>query len=203
MSNLYFLAWNEDRNPTYKTFGEALTIKPLSAEYQEKLLDGVETYLEPTFESTEELLIIDTTIPYWVKAYVKGWSEGTISDSEFFNAIKYLIDDNESLKSTFTIDTTHSEEIPNWIKQYARWWVTDDITNDDFISVISHLVKTGVILNTHEFKILNNQNNDDDLIEIDTNIDSQPKSALKAYVKGWAEGAISDSEFFQCNEISN
>ena len=90
----------------------------------------------------------------------------------------------------------HSDEIPNWIKQYARWWVTDDITNEDFISVISHLVKTGVILNTHQFKILDNQNNDGDFIEVDTNVDPQPQSALKTYVKGWSEGTISDSEFF-------
>jgi len=194
-SNLYFLSWNEDKNPTYKTYDDVLTIIPLSAEYQDKIDEGVEEYLEPTFDSTEELLIIDTSIPYWVKAYVKGWSEGTISDSEFFNAIKYLIDEDESLKSTFTIDTTHSEKIPNWIKQYTRWWVNDNITNEDFISVISHLVKTGVILNTHQFKILDDQNTIDDF-RVDINADPEPTSALKAYVKGWSEDTISDSEFF-------
>jgi len=61
--------------------------------------------------------------------------------------MKYLIDDNESLKSTFTIDTTNSTEIPNWIKQYARWLVSDDITEENFISILGHLVKTGVIVN--------------------------------------------------------
>jgi len=149
VSNLYFVSWNEEKQPTYKTYYDVLTITPLSVEYPNISNSFVaESYLELSFNSTEsESLIVDTSIPYWVKSYVKGWSEDTISDSEFLNAIQFLIDDDVSLNSTSTIDVFHSEEIPNWIKQYARLWVTDKITNEDFISIISHLIKTGVILN--------------------------------------------------------
>ncbi len=149
VSNLYFVSWNEEKQPTYKTYYDVLAITPLSVEYPNISNSFVaESYLELSFNSTEsESLIVDTSIPYWVKSYVKGWSEDTISDSEFLNAIQFLIDDDVSLNSTSTIDVFHSEEIPNWIKQYARLWVTDKITNEDFISIISHLIKTGVILN--------------------------------------------------------
>ena len=143
-SNMYFLSWNEDRNPTYKTFHDILTIKPLSAEFIN--VEGVEEYLEPSFdENIEELLVIDDTIPYWVKTYVQWWSEGEISDEEFITGIEYMIDEQISERPDNYVDSKRVDEIPKWVRDYARWWSADKIDDEDFVNTIMHLVRTGVI----------------------------------------------------------
>ena len=143
-SNMYFLSWNEDRNPTYKTFHDILTIKPLSAEFIN--VEGVNEYLEPTFdENVEELLVIDDTIPYWVKTYVQWWSEGEITDEEFILGIEYMIDEQISERPDNYVDSKRLDEIPKWVRDYARWWSADKIDDEDFVNTIMHLVRTGVI----------------------------------------------------------
>ena len=192
-SNLYFVSWNEDKHPTYKTYSDVLTIKPLSIQSVD--VEGVEEYLEASYDvNTEELLVIDDSIPYWVKSYVEGWTNNEISDYEFFNSLKSFITHDEYLYSTSVIDDTHSDEIPHWIKQYARLWVDDKISNSDFIYVISHLVKTGVLSDTTNSYLKHVE--EKTLISDAEKIESKIISDLSIYAKEWKLGHLSDDEFF-------
>jgi len=191
-SNMYFVAWNEDRHPTYKTYGDALTIKPLSVEYGG--VESVEEYLQPSFDvDVEELLMIDDSIPYWVKPYAGSWINNEISDYEFFNSLEPFIDNDAYLQSTDLVDAVHSDNIPDWVKQYVRLWVDDKISNSDFIYVVGHLVKTGVLSNPdvyskHVSEITKNY-------EIEK-YESKSISDLTSYVTQWKDGILTDDEFF-------
>lgn len=57
------------------------------------------------------------SVPDWVKNTAKFWSEGKISDTEFLNAIKFLIEKNlikiESKSDTKSASTIANVVIPN------------------------------------------------------------------------------------------
>jgi len=43
---------------------------------------------------SEQVFGAENNIPTWIKNNAKWWSEGTVSDSEFLNAMEYLINQN-------------------------------------------------------------------------------------------------------------
>ncbi|AFS80974.1 hypothetical protein NKOR_05440 [Candidatus Nitrosopumilus koreensis AR1] len=145
-SDLYFELWNEDRNPTYKTFNEILTIKPLDKPVS---IEKPEEYIVVTSDDGEfgGMLPVDDSIPPWVKTYVQFWVKGEMSDDEFIDGIEYLITDELAALPANYVDSQRPDEIPKWVKDYARWWSTDKITDDDFIKAMTHLFRIGVINN--------------------------------------------------------
>lgn len=85
-----------------------------------------------------------STIPQWVKSTVNWWSEGKVSDDEFFNAMGYLIKQN-ILKVPSAAPSNTSHQIPGWIRSNADLWVSGQITDYEFIRGIQYLVSNGVI----------------------------------------------------------
>lgn len=87
-----------------------------------------------------------TSIPNWIKNTAKWWSDGTVSDSEFVQAIQYLIQ-QEILKipQSAQLNQVQSSQIPQWIKTNAGWWSKDQISDGDFIKGIQYLISNGII----------------------------------------------------------
>ncbi len=83
-------------------------------------------------------------IPDWVKDNARRWSSASISDSEFIDGLKQMIEDRIIVSPK---ESSISERvIPDWVKNNARWWSNDQISNDDFINSLQYLVKKGIIL---------------------------------------------------------
>jgi hypothetical protein len=82
-------------------------------------------------------------IPNWVKDNARQWSSASISDSEFIDGLKQMIEDKIIV---FSKESSISERtVPNWVKNNARWWSNNQISDDDFIKSIQYLVKKGII----------------------------------------------------------
>jgi len=89
--------------------------------------------------------ITQAKIPDWIKNTAAQWASGELSDSDFANAIKYLIENN--FIKTFNIPDTQSEnEIPDWIRNNASWWASGKITEDEFINAIKYLIENRIII---------------------------------------------------------
>ena len=83
-------------------------------------------------------------IPDWVKDNARRWSSASISDSEFIDGLKQMIEDRIIVSPK---ESSISERvIPDWVKNNARWWSNDQISDDDFVKSLQYLVKKGIIL---------------------------------------------------------
>jgi hypothetical protein len=88
-------------------------------------------------------LEISEKIPSRVKNSASQWSRGEISDSDFINEIKYLVENN-SIK--VSVPEKHSgDKIPDWIRNNASWWSSGKISEDEFVNGIKYLIENGVI----------------------------------------------------------
>ena len=105
-----------------------------------KLESGVE---KPIINKIEPNISLN--IPDWIKNNARWWSENKITDSDFKDGIKYLINERIIKISTKTMNMEGSDKIPPWIRNTAKWWAQDKITNMDFVKGIEYLVENGII----------------------------------------------------------
>ncbi len=98
------------------------------------------------------------SVPDWVKNTAGWWATDAISETEFVNAIQFLIKDN-IIQVTSTSSDTSSESVPDWVKNTAGWWATDAISETEFVNAITFLVNVGIINVEKENKCV------DDLLE--------------------------------------
>jgi len=99
---------------------------------------------------TSDPKILEMQIPYWIKSNSGWWADKKISDSEFINAIQFLISEGIMVIPSSEYYTLDSKEIPNWIRNNAGWWASDQITDEEFVSGIQFLIKNGIIIITGE-----------------------------------------------------
>lgn len=92
----------------------------------------------------------DESLPYWIKNTAKLWHEGKISEDEFINCIKYLVENNIIPIKFLTYDKMPAT-IPPQLKDIAYFWSTGQVSDKEFISTIRFLVKTGVIETSAKF----------------------------------------------------
>ena len=85
------------------------------------------------------------TIPGWVKNIAKWWSTGDTGDSEFVNAVQYLIRDRVIEVQSGSKPNSGNSVIPDWIKKNAGWWADGNIDDDSFLQGIQFLIKEGII----------------------------------------------------------
>ena len=83
-------------------------------------------------------------LPNWIKNNAKHWSSDTVSNSEFIDGIKYLIDEGVLIESD-TVLSVSGQELPNWIKNNAKWWANNQISDEDFVQSIQYLIKKDII----------------------------------------------------------
>ncbi|NIM25912.1 MAG: peptidase [Nitrosopumilaceae archaeon] len=84
-------------------------------------------------------------VPEWVKNNAGWWADGTISESEFLQAIEFLINEGIIDVPPTQVSSEKSQGVPEWVKNNAGWWANGDIDNDSFLQGIQYMVRTGLI----------------------------------------------------------
>ena len=87
--------------------------------------------------------VLSENIPSWVRDSAKQWSSSTMSNSEFINGIKYLLEDDLMVPSS---EQSSERFIPSWVKDSTKWWAENEISDEDYIQLIQYLVKKSIIL---------------------------------------------------------
>ena len=94
------------------------------------------------------------SVPDWVKNTAGWWATDAISETEFVNAIEFLVK-NGIIEITSTSSGGSSESVPEWIKNTAGWWATDAISETEFVDAVTFLVNIGIINVEGENKCVN------------------------------------------------
>jgi hypothetical protein len=93
---------------------------------------------------TQSFTVLTPKVPDLVKNNAKLWSSSTISNSEFVDSIKDLIEKGfVLLPSDYSSNSVRI--VPDWVKNNAKWWSSNQISDEDFIKSIQYLVKKGII----------------------------------------------------------
>ena len=83
-------------------------------------------------------------VPDWVKNTAGWWATDAISETEFVNAVEFLVKENIiEVNASQTSET--SQGVPDWVKNTAGWWATDAISETEFVNAIAFLIKVGII----------------------------------------------------------
>jgi len=93
---------------------------------------------------TLSFFVVSEKIPDWIKNNAKWWSSDSISDDEFLDGIKHLIEIG-IISVTPSEINNFDQTIPDWIKNNAKWWADDKIPQNEFVKSIQYLVKKGII----------------------------------------------------------
>jgi hypothetical protein len=83
-------------------------------------------------------------VPMWIKHNALWWSQGKISDSDFTNGMRWLVE-NRIIPVEDMVEITDSTIIPDSIKKIAYSWSQGNLTDGEFISGIEYLIKNGVV----------------------------------------------------------
>ena len=84
------------------------------------------------------------SIPDWVKNTAGWWAADAISETEFVNAIEFLVN-NGIIDVSGNSNSESDGEVPDWVKNTAGWWATDAISEAEFITSIEFLIESGLI----------------------------------------------------------
>ena len=99
---------------------------------------------DTSYQSMISFQVSAPELPDWVKNNARYWSSDTLSDSNFIDGLKYLVD--EGILIEFDTHPSISEqELPDWVKNNAQWWVNGQISDEDFIESVQYLIKKGII----------------------------------------------------------
>ena len=117
-----------------------------SGKYKLKLVYALPSKAaEIEFDFSSIVTDSQNTIPTWIKDVGGYWCTEQINDTEFINAIQYLVQKEIiSVKSEY-MSGSSDQLIPEWIKNNTCWWSDDKITDIDFLSGIEFLVNKGTI----------------------------------------------------------
>ena len=99
----------------------------------------------PTEKPEELTKSTPTQIPEWVRPIAKWWAEGQIEDSEFIDAIGFLISNRIMDIPEVTPGQQSNEGIPLWIKDRSEWWADGQIDDSDFVSGIHFMIEKGIM----------------------------------------------------------
>jgi hypothetical protein len=84
------------------------------------------------------------SLPHWMKNNAKLWHDGIVSDDEFVNTLKYLVE-NKVIPIKFVIYDKIQTTIPPSLKDIAYYWSIGKVSDKDFVSTIRVLIKSGAI----------------------------------------------------------
>ena len=90
-------------------------------------------------------------VPGWVKNTAGWWAEDVISETEFVNAIEYLVKE-DIIRVNVSQTSETSQSVPDWVKNTAGWWADDQIDDQTFVNAIEFLIKEGIITTGKECK---------------------------------------------------
>ena len=85
------------------------------------------------------------SIPKWVKTTARMWSQGDVQDSDFTNAIQYLISNGIMNIPHEASGSSSTQTIPTWLKHSTAMWSNGQITDEEFVQSIQWLITKGII----------------------------------------------------------
>ena len=89
--------------------------------------------------------IFAENVPAWVKNTAGWWATDAISETEFVNAVGFLVKENIIRVNVLQASET-SQSVPEWVKNTAGWWANNQISEKEFVNAIGFLVNTGIII---------------------------------------------------------
>jgi len=132
-----------------KYFDKSLKIKPGSIVLQNYKTFVDKVIVKYPYTPTEKPLELSRSeyaeIPSWVKPIAKWWATDQIDDSEFVNAIGFLITNRIMQVPSVESGIDSTEKIPAWIKDHAEWWADNQIEDQDFVNGIHYMIEKGII----------------------------------------------------------
>jgi len=84
-------------------------------------------------------------IPDWIKDVAAFWCSDEIGDSEFIEAVQFLLDSGVISIPLTDSDISTTQSVPDWIKNNACWWSQDLISDETFALGIQYLIEQGII----------------------------------------------------------
>ncbi len=91
------------------------------------------------------------TVPDWIKQTAQFWVEGQISDSEFVNALEWMVKNGIIKTPELVVDESgqniaiENVTVPDWIKNTVKFWVDGQISDSEFVNAITFLYKEGIV----------------------------------------------------------
>ncbi len=84
-------------------------------------------------------------IPDWVKTTTGWWTQNELSDREFIDQMKYLIE-SRVIEIHYTTPKQNTlQEIPPWIKKRVESWANGNLDDRDFVLDIQYLMDKGLL----------------------------------------------------------
>ncbi len=148
--DVYFLKFYTEETKPSESLATEESLQSLSLVVQQKIVPFAPGSFTPPslpkLETKPQGIDEFAPIPEWIKNNALWWSDGLISDKEFFSAIEYLID-HKILMVPKPASTSEPALpfLPNWIKDTAEWWATGKVTDKDFVLGIQYLIEHGII----------------------------------------------------------
>lgn len=113
------------------------------------------TYIVTTIIASSLVLILFTPlkadaanetnlVPQWVKHDALWWSQGEISDADFINSMRWLVE-NQILPVTDLVEETDSQTVPDSVKKIAYSWSQGNLPDSEFLRGIGYLIKNGMM----------------------------------------------------------
>src|SRR2546422_1429338 len=81
-------------------------------------------------------------IPQWIKHVASWWVFGEISDKDFINEMRFLIE-HKIISTTQLTGEIKSNQIPDSVKKIAYSWSKNDLPDSEFLNGIEYLIKNG------------------------------------------------------------
>ena len=83
-------------------------------------------------------------VPSWVKHNALWWSQGMISDEDFVNGMKWLVE-NRVIPITDLVEEVESQTTPDSVKKIAYSWSQNGLSDEEFIRGVDYLIKNGIL----------------------------------------------------------
>jgi hypothetical protein len=84
-------------------------------------------------------------VPDWVKNTAGWWADDKISETEFVNAVEFLVKENIMQVNVSQTSET-SQGVPDWVKNTAGWWASDAISESEFVNAVVYLIENGIVM---------------------------------------------------------
>lgn len=89
----------------------------------------------------------DTTthlVPSWIKNSALKWSQQEISDNDFINGMRWLVE-HQIIPVEDIVETVDSSIMPDSVKKIAYVWSRGQVPDIEFVHGIEYLIRHGVI----------------------------------------------------------
>ena len=85
------------------------------------------------------------SVPEWVKNTAGWWAADQISETEFVNAVEFLVKEN-IIQVNVSQTSETSDGVPEWVKNTAGWWADGLIDDSSFVLGMQWLISNGIIV---------------------------------------------------------